>query len=255
MSDTRRTYAAGAAAIERWSMPQVEGNVIGRPLDERKAAAAAAAAEAIARLAREQSEQRGYEAGMAKAQAEMQGKLVELDARIKRFDGVMQFLVRPLEELDADVEKSLLALALSVGKQLARRELRVDPAQVIAIIRESLQELPASAREVRVQLHPEDAAIVRERLTAPVSERAWTFVEDPTMSRGGCVVRAESSQIDARLESRISAVIASVLGDERAAERSAMEEPSTARASGDAPTADTAPGPMFIGVPEPGVQP
>jgi flagellar assembly protein FliH len=112
-----------------------------------------------------------------------------------------------------------LQLTLAVGKQLARRELSIDPAQVIAIIRESLQELPSSAREIRVLLHPEDAVIVRERLTAPVSERAWTIVEDPTMSRGGCIVRTETSTIDARLDSRISAVIANALGDERAADR------------------------------------
>jgi flagellar assembly protein FliH len=216
MSD-RRTFAAGAASIERWSMPQVEGKVIGRPIDERKAAAAA---EAIARIAREQSEARGYDAGMAKAQADMRGKLAELDARIKRFDGLLQFMAQPLQELDGEVEKSLLQLALAVGKQLARRELRIDPTQVIAIIRESLQELPTSAREPRVHLHPEDAAIVRERLSEPSNERAWTLVEDPTMSRGGCVIRTESSQVDARLESRISAVIANALGDERTEERS-----------------------------------
>jgi flagellar assembly protein FliH len=211
----QRTF--GAASIERWNMPQVEGKVIGRPIDERKAAAAA---EAIARVAREQNEARGYEAGMAKAQAEVQGKLTELGDRIKRFDSLLQFLARPLQELDEEVEKSLLQLALAVGKQLARRELRVDPTQVIAIIRESLQELPTSARQPRVHLHPEDAAIVRERLSEPSSERAWTLVEDPTMSRGGCVIRTENSQIDARLESRISAVIANALGDERAEERS-----------------------------------
>jgi flagellar assembly protein FliH len=220
MSD-HRTFAAGAASIERWNMPQVEGRVIGRPIDERKAAAAA---EAIARLAREQSEARGYEAGMAKAHAEMQGKLAELDVRIKRCDALLQFMARPLQELDEEVEKSLLQLALAVGKQLARRELRIDPTQVIAIIRESLQELPTAAREPRVHLHPEDAAIVRERLTEPVSERAWTVVEDPTMSRGGCVIRTENSQIDARLESRISAVIANALGDERGAERAGDAE-------------------------------
>ena len=66
-------------------------------------------------------------------------------------------------------------LALTVGKQLARRELRVDPTQVIAIIRESLAELPTATREIRVHLHPEDAAIVRERLTAPSNERAWSI--------------------------------------------------------------------------------
>lgn len=216
MSDPRRTFSSNVASIERWSLPVVEGNVIGRPIDERKAAAAA---EAIARVAREQSEARGYEAGMAKAQAEMEGHLNEMKTRIQRMDKLLQFMSRPLEELDADVEKMLLQLTLTVGKQLARRELRIDPAQVIAIIRESLQDLPTAAREARVHLHPEDASIVRERLAEPSNERAWRIVEDPTMSRGGCVVKTETSRIDARLESRINTIIANVLGDERAPER------------------------------------
>ena len=221
MSDPRRTFTSNVASIERWSLPVVEGNVIGRPIDERKAAAAA---EAIARVAREQSEARGYEAGMAKAKAEMEGQVNELKARIQRLDKLLQFMSRPLEELDADVEKMLLQLTLTVGKQLARRELRIDPAQVIAVIRESLQELPTAAREARVHLHPEDASIVRERLAEPSNERAWRIVEDPTMSRGGCVVKTETSRIDARLESRINTIIANVLGDERAPERTDATE-------------------------------
>jgi flagellar assembly protein FliH len=153
----------------------------------------------------------------------MDKRIAELDARLERLDSILQLLARPLQELDADVEKMLLQLTLTVGKQLARRELRIDPAQVIAIIRESLAELPAAAREIRVHLHPEDAAVVRERLSAPVSERAWTIVEDPTMSRAGCMIKAENSQIDARLESRIHTLIANALGDERGADRSSAE--------------------------------
>ncbi|MDB6089966.1 MAG: flagellar assembly protein FliH [Gammaproteobacteria bacterium] len=216
MSDPRRTFSAGVAAIERWSLPVVDGPVIGRVPDERHSAAAT---EAIIRAARQESEARGYEAGLARAQTQMQGQISELDAQVKQLDSVLQLMGRPLHELDLEVEKMLLHLALAVGKQLARRELRIDPAQVIAIIRESLGQLPSAAREIRVHLHPEDAAIVRERLTAPANERAWTIVEDPTLSRGGCVVRTENSQIDARLESRINTVITSALGDERAQDR------------------------------------
>jgi flagellar assembly protein FliH len=229
MSDpaSRRASFSNTTGIERWALPQVEGHLIGRPVaDDKKAQAAA---EAIARVAREQAEQRGYEAGMAKAEAEMKPRIAELDARVTKLDALLQFVARPLTELDAEVEKTLLQLTLAVGKQLARRELRVDPAQVIAIIRESLRELPSSAREIRVVLHPEDAAIVRERLTTPVSERAWTIVEDPTTSRGGCMVRTETSTIDARLDSRINTVIANALGDERAPDR----EPGQAPAEGD----------------------
>jgi flagellar assembly protein FliH len=128
-----------------------------------------------------------------------------------------------LSQLDSEMEQQLLQLALIVGKQLARRELRVDPTQVIAIIREALALLPASVRETRVHLHPDDAHTVREHLAAPASDRAWKLIEDPTLARGGCIVRSEHSQIDARFESRVHAIIASALGDERAPERAAEQ--------------------------------
>jgi flagellar assembly protein FliH len=138
---------------------------------------------------------------------------------------ILQLLAEPLSQLDGEVEKELLHLTLAVGKQLARRELRVDPTQVIGIIRESLSQLPATARDIRVYLHPEDAATVRERLAEPTNERAWKIVEDPTLSRGGCIVRTDTAQIDVRLESRISAVIANALGEERAPERPKADAP------------------------------
>jgi flagellar assembly protein FliH len=195
MSDPRRSPAAAQATVERWRLPEVEGPIIGSARQDRRAAVA--------------------EAGMARARGEMAAKLAAVDERIKRLDAALQLLARPFQQLDADIEDELAQLALSVGKQLARRELHIEPTQVIAILRESLALLPIAAREVRVHLHPEDAATVREHLSAPAADRAWTIVEDPTLSRGGCVIHSQSSRIDARLEARIAAVAASALGDER----------------------------------------
>lgn len=226
MSDAKRPLgshlrpnAAQAAAVERWSLPEVGGGkIIGRNAREDKKSVAVDSVELL-RQALLESEAKGYQAGLAKAQAETQVALDALAARVRQLDAILQFLAQPLAQLDAEVEKELLQLTLTVGKQLARRELRIDPSQVIGIIRESLSQLPASARDIRVHLHPEDAATVRERLAEPTNERAWTVVEDPTLTRGGCIVRTDTSQIDVRLESRISAVIANALGEERAPER------------------------------------
>jgi flagellar assembly protein FliH len=197
-------------------MPEVGGPIVGRSRDEKKGAPNTID---LLREALQESEARGYQAGLAKAQAESQVSLDGLAARVRQLDAILELLGQPLAQLDTEVEKELLHLALAVGKQLARRELRIDPAQVIGIIRESLSQLPAAARDVRIHLHPEDAATVRERLAQPTNERAWTIVEDPTLTRGGCMVRTENSQIDVRLESRVNAVIANALGEERAPER------------------------------------
>jgi flagellar assembly protein FliH len=211
-------HTAHTASIERWSLPDVAGPVVTRMREDKKKVDNTVD---LLRQALQESEARGYQAGMEKAQTESQITLDALAARVAQLDSILQLLGVPLQQLDAEVEKELLHLTLAVGKQLARRELRVDPTQVIGIIRESLAQLPAAARDIRVHLHPEDAATVRERLAEPTQDRAWTIVEDPTLSRGGCVVRTENSQIDARLDSRISAVIANMLGEERAPERPA----------------------------------
>jgi flagellar assembly protein FliH len=219
MSEAKRPVAS-QAAVERWSLPEVGGPTVGRQGNERKGNGTTVD---VLREALQQGEARGYEAGLARAQTETQASLDSLAARIAQLDSILQLLGKPLTQLDAEIEKELLHLALAVGKQLARRELRVDPTQVIGIIRESLSQLPPSARDVRIHLHPEDAATIRERLAAPANERAWTIVEDPTLTRGGCIVRTENSQIDVRVESRVAAVIANALGEERAPERPAPE--------------------------------
>jgi len=163
----------------------------------------------------------GYDEGLAQGRAaadeEQAARLRALDQQVARLDAILVALVRPLAELDMSVERELAELACAIARQVVRRELRTEPAHVIGAIREAVALLPAAARDVRVLLHPEDAALVRERLVDSGAGRVWAITEDPMMGRGGCRVVAENSTIDARLETRVGAVIAHVLGDERAA--------------------------------------
>ncbi len=206
------TPATGAA--ERWAAPTVEGRLVGVWQD----------ADTGGRRAQQQLQaerDRGYEAGVVAGRAAMQDQITQLDARVQRLDVLLLQLARPLAQVDAQVEQQLTVLAIAVGKQLARRELKQDPTQIIGIIRSAIERLPVAARDVRVHLHPDDAAVVRERLATPAQERAWTVIEDPTLTRGGCLIRSESSLIDSRLESRVNAIVAALLGEERAADRPA----------------------------------
>lgn len=177
----------------------------------------------------------GRAQGLASAEREMRLQIQQLQERVVRLDSIIHSMARPLDELDPEVEDQLLQLALTIGRHLVRRELRIDPSQVIAIIRETVALLPASARDVRVHLHPEDAAVVREKLAAPVGERAWTIAEDPVMGRGGCRVSTETAQIDARLDTRIGSVISALLGDERLAAVRGEDAPASEQPTEQAP--------------------
>lgn len=140
----------------------------------------------------------------------------EVRRRIERLDALLSNLAQPFADLDQEVERQLVDLALALARQLVRRELRIDPTQVIAIVREAVSVLPVSARDVRVHLHPEDASIVREYLAPTENVRAWKLVEDPVMMRGGCQVVTSSSRVDARLETKLGKLVAELVGGERA---------------------------------------
>jgi flagellar assembly protein FliH len=201
---------SGADAV-RWVPPEVSG-----PLANRRRHVDAAELDAIGR----QAWQVGYDEGLAKgrtaAQQEQAARLRTLEQQVARLDAILVTLARPLAELDETVERALAELACAIARQVVRRELRTEPAHVIGAIREAVALLPSAARDVRVLLHPDDAALVRERLGDGGAGRAWTITEDPMLGRGGCRVVSENSVVDARLETRVGAVIAHVLGDERA---------------------------------------
>lgn len=201
-----------AESIARWDLPEVTGL---KTVQGRRPGKTVAEIEDVERRAYEEAFAQGRDAGLAAAKAETQQQLQQLKTQVARMEAALGTLAQPLQHVNAEVEQQLMSLAMTIARQLIRRELKTDPAQVIAIIRETVSLLPAAARDVRVHLHPEDAAVVRERLAAPTADRAWTIVEDPVLARGGCKVTTDTALIDARVETRLNEVIAAMLGDER----------------------------------------
>ncbi|HTB29010.1 MAG TPA: flagellar assembly protein FliH [Steroidobacteraceae bacterium] len=153
-----------------------------------------------------------FEQGLAEGR---EAGRAEVRAQVERLEGMFYDLAKPFEELDAEVERELLTLAMTLARQIVRRELKTDPTQIIGIVREAIGALPVAVRDVRVHLHPEDAAVVRQNLAPTESERAWQLVEDPVMARGGCQITTATSRVDARLETRLGAILSELMGTER----------------------------------------
>ena len=116
-----------------------------------------------------------------------------------------------------DIEHQLTQLAVTLAQQLVRRELKVEPGEIIGLIRDSVKLLPGNTRNITIMLHPEDARLVRQALSLDGGdeETSWKLVEDPMITRGGCEIGAPPSSINATLENRLSELAASVLGGER----------------------------------------
>ena len=132
-----------------------------------------------------------------------------------RLNDTIAALSEPFRELDDEVEQALVDLAIRVARQIIRREVKIDPGQIIGVLREAVELLPITSRIVEVHLHPEDAAVVREAFDKVGANLAWTMVEDPVITRGGLRVTTEASTVDARVESRLDAILSELTGGER----------------------------------------
>ena len=161
-------------------------------------------------------QQRAWQQGLEEGRAAgIEASTRELGTHIAAVERVLDALARPLEDLDHRVEEELLALVQAIVRQLIRREVHLDPAHIIGVIREGLAALPLAAGDITVRLHPGDADIVRGCLTENATDRAWRLEADPLLDRGGCLISSARSTIDARLETRLARVIAGLLEDER----------------------------------------
>ena len=164
----------------------------------------------------ESLQQEAYDEAFEKGRAEgLAAGEAAVRERAERLDELLQALAKPFDRLDETVEKQLVELAIAVVRQLFRREIRIEPTHVIGVVREAIQLLPIASQNVQVHLHPEDATLIREALSPAEGELAWGIVEDPLITRGGCRVTTENSQVDATAESRLQAVITAVAGDQR----------------------------------------
>jgi flagellar assembly protein FliH len=198
--------------VSRWDLPSVEGAPLPRPGQK---GVNVMHLTIVEREAWEHGFKDGHVEGVRKGEAELAKRIAEVDVKLAALDAIMGALAKPLEDLDAQVEQELTRLTLAIAKHLVRRELKMDPTQVIGIIRHTVSLLPLSARKIKIHLHPDDAAIVREKLARGSGEQEWQLAEDPLMARGGCRLTTENSSVDARFEASIAAALTGLLGDDR----------------------------------------
>jgi len=195
--------------VQSWELPSVGARAGGDTVVKNSSVLTASELENIQKQAYEEA----YAAGLQEALQAAQG---EIRQQLSLFEKLLQGLAVPFAELDDTVEDELVTLVIALVKQLVRRELRSDPGQIIAVVREAVEALPVSTRRIQLRLHPEDATLVQELYKMSSEEQTWEIMQDPTISRGGCKVMTSTSLVDASLETRLSQLFAQVFGERQA---------------------------------------
>jgi flagellar assembly protein FliH len=191
------------AGYQRWEPPQM-GQPPAPAADEAPAHPTVSDLEALERQAHEEGHAAGFAQGLAEARA--QGR-----EQLARLESICVQAARPLDALDAAVEEELAQLAMLVARRVIAHELAMQPERIAQVVRQAAAALPSATRELRVRLHPDDLALLRE---LDAAEPHWQLLADPALARGDCLLENDRSRLDARVETRLAAMIDAVLGSE-----------------------------------------
>jgi len=134
-----------------------------------------------------------------------------LEAQVEKFIGLLKSLSEPFNQMDEEVETSIVHLSLLIAKQVIKRELKQNPEQIINVVKEALKVLPVANKKVSCTLHPDDTAILKKSFPKDEKIEDWRFIEDASITPGGCLLSTNVSQIDQTVEQRISEIITQVL--------------------------------------------
>jgi len=163
-------------------------------------------ADEIKRAAHEKGHAEGYGKGEEVA-------LVKYDEAIEQLGRTMEAVERQRAVVQQGYEKDLLPIIIAVADRLVHHEISVNRQVIVSCLKMAMQFVSDSA-VIRVHLHPEDFARVREasfRNPDLLSGRKQLdLVEDETVSQGGCLLRSDFGEVDASFDKFRSRLFAAV---------------------------------------------
>lgn len=145
----------------------------------------------------------GYTEGRSIAESEVKAEVAHIQALLHKLD-------QDLHDMDQHVADDLLELALALAKKIVTEALKLQSELIIPIVQEAIRNLPNTVQNPRLFLHPEDAKLVLAHLSGQLEQDHWSIREDEQLSRGGCRIEANGSEVNGSLEVRWQRVLSAI---------------------------------------------
>jgi flagellar assembly protein FliH len=203
----RATPASEVSGAGAWFLDELaDPNAGGAAGKAARAATAQVTAEERARLIDE-----GYARGLADGEAKARSTA---QAHIRETMMTVRTASAKLTELTAlapgVLEENIAALAVIVARQIVAREVSLDREIVPGLVRRALTEFPID-QSVRIRVNPLDLSVLTaaggQDESAPITgARDASWLADPTVGRGGCLVEGRDRIIDGRVDHALERV-------------------------------------------------
>jgi flagellar assembly protein FliH len=161
----------------------------------------AALAEEIRRI-EHIAEERGYDAGRKRAEAELRTAIEGATAMAER-------LSQLAPDRTSEIAHAISELALTVAKRIIQHEVRIEPSLLCSSLEAAVSTINGSP-EAHVLLNPAAVEPVRQAWEALHGRaylgKKWLFEGDPTLPPGGCTLRYDHGFVEAGLEAQLEEI-------------------------------------------------
>jgi flagellar biosynthesis/type III secretory pathway protein FliH len=146
--------------------------------------------------------QDGYKDGRKAGFAE---GLKEIENVLHSLQQAMQEIKKLRKELCLKAEKETVSLSLAIARKILTQEPATNPRVIAGVVKKTFEAIAINA-PLRIRINPSELAYLRERRDLIPIEGDVTFVEDASISCGGCLVESLSGDVDARIESQLEMI-------------------------------------------------
>ena len=179
-----------------------DGTAAGLGGDGESSDAAAASSRDVDQQAYNRGFTKGEKAGLAAA-------ATRLDETLSILNRVVDEIHKLKESIRANAEKEVVELALAVARKIVGYEVRINRDTVVEITKAALENVE-DRETVTVKVNPSDYRYLHERTSQMMhlieNTDRLTFVEDPTVEEGGCLIETDCGDVDARIENQFKII-------------------------------------------------
>jgi flagellar assembly protein FliH len=132
---------------------------------------------------------------------------------VHQFEQVLLDIRRQREALYKEFEREMLELVFSISKKVIHHELTLQEGLVQKALEEAFQNV-VDRKRIVVHLHPADYQFLLNHPDRFPFIRGQTegirVVEDPSISRGGCLLETSFGEVDATIEGQFAEIVSSI---------------------------------------------
>ncbi len=162
--------------------------------------------EAVVQNARQAGFEEGYKAGAEHAERELR---LEWEDRLKEAEKLIQLAYTVKEKVIAEAESFVVGLSCSIAGKLVSAQLEQNPELALKLFSQALSRRQEQG-VITLCVSPSQFEFVqaaKDELALSLDSQAeLQIVPDPSVGKGGCIIRSSFGSVDARIDTQLSAV-------------------------------------------------